>query len=174
MDYKTLNDAASMVDVLAAYGIQTDTRRHVARCPFHDDNRPSLHIYPHSFYCFACGAGGDVIQFIKRMENCTAKEAAEKVTQITGQGAAAVRMDYRTRRRMDERKRAEMAADKLLDERNELDREMADAQRLISESEPFGVTWQLAWHRYNDLLRRDDELREKEIINNAKRTDTRP
>ena len=40
-------------------------------CPFHGEKTPSFTVYPEtaSFYCFGCGAGGDVITFIKRIEN---------------------------------------------------------------------------------------------------------
>ena len=40
-------------------------------CPFHSEKSPSFTVYPdnQSFYCFGCGAGGDVITFIRRIEN---------------------------------------------------------------------------------------------------------
>lgn len=40
-------------------------------CPFHNEKTPSFTVYPEtqSFYCFGCGAGGDAISFIKRIEN---------------------------------------------------------------------------------------------------------
>jgi len=43
----------------------------VGLCPFHSEKTPSFHVYndTQSFYCFGCGAGGDVITFIKRIEN---------------------------------------------------------------------------------------------------------
>lgn len=46
-------------------------RNLVGLCPFHGEKTPSFTLYPEtsSFYCFGCGAGGDVITFIKRIEN---------------------------------------------------------------------------------------------------------
>ncbi|MCI9414470.1 MAG: DNA primase [Clostridiales bacterium] len=46
-------------------------RNLVGLCPFHGEKSPSFTLYPDtaSFYCFGCGAGGDVITFIKRIEN---------------------------------------------------------------------------------------------------------
>ena len=43
----------------------------VGLCPFHGEKTPSFTVFPStaSFYCFGCGAAGDVITFIKRMEN---------------------------------------------------------------------------------------------------------
>ncbi|MBQ6568753.1 MAG: DNA primase, partial [Clostridia bacterium] len=46
-------------------------------CPFHAEKTPSFTVYPDSssFFCFGCGAGGDVITFIKRIENLDYPEA---------------------------------------------------------------------------------------------------
>ena len=43
----------------------------VGLCPFHSEKSPSFHIFldTQSFYCFGCGTGGDVITFIKKIEN---------------------------------------------------------------------------------------------------------
>ena len=46
-------------------------RNLVGLCPFHGEKTASFNLYPetNSFYCFGFGAGGDVITFIKRIEN---------------------------------------------------------------------------------------------------------
>jgi len=46
-------------------------RNRVGLCPFHSEKTPSFTIYPdnQSFYCFGCGAGGDVVTFIRKIEN---------------------------------------------------------------------------------------------------------
>lgn len=43
----------------------------VGLCPFHNEKTPSFTVYPdtQSFYCFGCGAGGDAVGFIRRIEN---------------------------------------------------------------------------------------------------------
>ena len=43
----------------------------VGLCPFHNEKTPSFTVYPESqsYYCFGCGAGGEVINFIRRAEN---------------------------------------------------------------------------------------------------------
>ena len=48
-------------------------------CPFHSEKSPSFTVFPasQSFYCFGCGAGGDVITFIRREENLEYVEAIE-------------------------------------------------------------------------------------------------
>ena len=46
-------------------------------CPFHSEKTPSFTVYPESgsYYCFGCGAGGDVITFIMQIENLDYMEA---------------------------------------------------------------------------------------------------
>lgn len=51
----------------------------VGLCPFHNEKTPSFTVYPEngSFYCFGCGVGGDVITFIRRIENLDYMEAVK-------------------------------------------------------------------------------------------------
>lgn len=57
-----------------------------AICPFHNEKTPSLSVVPSKemFYCFGCGAGGDVIDFVKKKEGVDFKEALQIIEQITG------------------------------------------------------------------------------------------
>ena len=73
----TVREAAQM------YGIEVN-RSGMACCPFHDDKNPSMKLNEDYFYCFGCGATGDVIDFTARLYNLSPKEAAEKLTQDFG------------------------------------------------------------------------------------------
>lgn len=55
-------------------------------CPFHAEKTPSFTVYPEtqSFYCFGCGAGGDAITFVKRMENLEYMEAVRTLAERAG------------------------------------------------------------------------------------------
>ena len=55
-------------------------------CPFHDEKSPSFSVSPSKglFYCFGCGAGGDVIRFVERTENVGFSEAAERLAARAG------------------------------------------------------------------------------------------
>ncbi|MBE6569198.1 MAG: DNA primase [Ruminococcaceae bacterium] len=55
-------------------------------CPFHSERTPSFTVYPEnqSFYCFGCGAGGDVINFVMRMENLDYISAVEYLADKAG------------------------------------------------------------------------------------------
>ena len=77
-------------DVVARHGVtlQRSGTHLKGRCPFHKDEHPSLVVYPetHSFYCFGCQAGGDVIDFVRRAEGLSFPEALERL----GNGAQPV------------------------------------------------------------------------------------
>ena len=55
-------------------------------CPFHSEKTPSFTVFPasQSFYCFGCGAGGDVVTFIRREENLEYVEALEFLAKRVG------------------------------------------------------------------------------------------
>ncbi len=55
-------------------------------CPFHSEKTGSFTVYPESqsFYCFGCGAGGDVVGFIRRIENLEYVEAIKFLAQRAG------------------------------------------------------------------------------------------
>ena len=48
-------------------------------CPFHKDRHPSLKLNEEYFFCFGCGASGDVIDFTARLFGISLKDAAEKL-----------------------------------------------------------------------------------------------
>ena len=73
--------AADMVEVVSG---RTQLRRasgsrYTGRCPFHEDHEPSLAVYPASkrFHCFGCGAHGDVIDFVRRIEHLSFVQALD-------------------------------------------------------------------------------------------------
>lgn len=55
-------------------------------CPFHNEKTPSFTVYndTQSFYCFGCGAGGDAVTFIKKIENLDYIDAVKLLAQRAG------------------------------------------------------------------------------------------
>ena len=55
-------------------------------CPFHSEKTPSFTVFPstQSFYCFGCGAGGDAITFVMRMENLDYISAVRALAERSG------------------------------------------------------------------------------------------
>ena len=84
---KTVVDQVDIVDVISNYiDLKKSGRNYVGICPFHDDTNPSLTVNREKklFKCFVCGAGGNVITFVMKMENCGFKEAFNKVVELGG------------------------------------------------------------------------------------------
>jgi DNA primase len=82
-----LRTANPMEEVANAYvNLKRRGRTYVCNCPFHSEKSPSCTIFPdtQSFYCFGCGAGGDVITFVERMENLDFTEAVKLLAQRSG------------------------------------------------------------------------------------------
>lgn len=71
---------SDITDVVQSYvQLRRRGRTHTGLCPFHNEKTPSFVVYPEnqSFYCFGCGVGGDVINFIKRINNVDYLEAVK-------------------------------------------------------------------------------------------------
>lgn len=67
-----LVSSCDVMDIVGSYvNIKRAGRHSTGLCPFHSEKSPSFVVYQdtQSFFCFGCGAGGDVITFIKRIEN---------------------------------------------------------------------------------------------------------
>lgn len=78
------NDIESVVSSYVS--LKRRGRNQVGLCPFHGEKTPSFNLYPEtaSFYCFGCGAGGDVITFIKRIENLSYIDAVKFLADRVG------------------------------------------------------------------------------------------
>ena len=61
-------------------------RTYTGLCPFHNEKTPSFTVYPdtQSFYCFGCGAAGDVINFVRKISNLGYVEAVKQLAGRAG------------------------------------------------------------------------------------------
>lgn len=83
----TLRQSSDIVSVISSYvEVKRTGRDYVCSCPFHSEKTPSCHIYTESqsFYCFGCGAGGDVINFIRLIERLDYVESVRFLAQRAG------------------------------------------------------------------------------------------
>ena len=76
--YETVKAAISVKDAAEQYGLKVN-RNGMICCPFHNDRHPSLKLNEDYFYCFGCGATGDVIDFTARLFGLSSYEAAQKL-----------------------------------------------------------------------------------------------
>ena len=77
--YAEINRRVKMKEVACRYGIEV--LKNTCLCPFHQENTPSLRLYAHSFYCFGCGAGGDVVSFVARLCGIRNQQAAVRINE---------------------------------------------------------------------------------------------
>ena len=81
--FETVKQSIPVKEAAQRYGIEVK-RGGMACCPFHDDKHPSMKLNEDYFYCFGCGATGDVIELTARLYNLSPKKAAGKLAQDFG------------------------------------------------------------------------------------------
>lgn len=82
-----IRQAVNIVDLAGGYlQLRRQGRNYVAKCPWHDDSRPSLQINEErqTFKCWVCDIGGDVFSFLMRMERLEFREALAMLAERTG------------------------------------------------------------------------------------------
>jgi DNA primase len=79
-----------LVDVAREQGValRRRGRTYFGWCPFHAERTPSFGVSRESglFHCFGCGAGGDVIRFVERIQQISFPEAVRRLAQRAGIG----------------------------------------------------------------------------------------
>ena len=76
--FETVKAAVTLRQAADHYGLKTN-RSGMVCCPFHDDRHPSMKLNEDYFYCFGCGATGDVVDFTARLLGLSAYEAAQRL-----------------------------------------------------------------------------------------------
>ena len=81
--FELVKQTVPVRDAAEHYGLQVN-RSGMCRCPFHDDRHPNMKLNERYFYCFGCGATGDVIDLVARLFGLSSFEAAQKLAQDFG------------------------------------------------------------------------------------------
>ena len=105
-EVRTKND---IVDVISGYvRIQKKGSNYFGLCPFHNEKSPSFSVSQSKqiFYCFGCGAGGNVITFLMEYENATFQEAVKILADRAGINLP--EMEYNEEARQKESRRARL------------------------------------------------------------------
>lgn len=90
--------------VAESYGLRI-RKNGVACCPFHDDRHPSMKV-DKNYHCFACGVGGDVIDYTARMYGLSQYDAAKKLIEDFGLHVQTEAMSREERQRLSREKRS--------------------------------------------------------------------
>lgn len=84
---REIKEKNDIVSVISEYvSLRRVGRSYSGLCPFHSEKTPSFNVNPAKqfFYCFGCGAGGDVISFLMKVENLDFIEAARRLADRVG------------------------------------------------------------------------------------------
>ena len=76
--FEIIKENVNLWEAAELYGIDVN-RYSKALCPFHNDRHPSLYVADDHYYCFACGAHGDVIDFVSKLFQLSLYDAARKL-----------------------------------------------------------------------------------------------
>ena len=76
--FELIKQVVRVPEAAAYYGLHV-SRNGMACCPFHDDRHPSMKLNERYFYCFGCGATGDVIDLVAKLLGLSSYEAAKKL-----------------------------------------------------------------------------------------------
>ncbi|MDO4961446.1 MAG: CHC2 zinc finger domain-containing protein [Eubacteriales bacterium] len=76
--FETVKAAVTVRQAVGHYGLKIG-RNNMVCCPFHNDHTPSMKLNEDYFYCFGCGAHGDVIDLAARLFDLSNYEAARKL-----------------------------------------------------------------------------------------------
>ncbi len=82
-----LRNANPIDSVISSYvQLKKRGRNLICNCPFHSEKTPSFTVFPdtQSFYCFGCGAGGDIFTFVMKAENLDFMEAVRLIAERSG------------------------------------------------------------------------------------------
>ena len=83
--FQTVKSAVTVKQAAALYDLPITTTG-MARCPFHEDHTPSMKLNDAYYYCFGCGATGDVIDLTSRPFDLSSLQAARKLARDFGLG----------------------------------------------------------------------------------------
>ena len=75
--FQEMKERVTARQVAERYGLKV-SRNGMARCPFHNDKHPSMKI-DQNYYCFACGAKGDAVNYVAVLFGLSQLEAAKKI-----------------------------------------------------------------------------------------------
>lgn len=82
-----IREKCDLVEIVSAHvALRKRGKNFVGLCPFHNEKTPSFHVNPDRQWwkCFGCGEGGDVFDFVQKIDSATFPEAVERLAQKCG------------------------------------------------------------------------------------------
>lgn len=78
--FEKARQTVSVPEAAMRWGLEVG-RGGMVKCPFHPDSTPSMKLYEDHYYCFGCGANGDVVNLTAKLLNLSNLQAAQKLTE---------------------------------------------------------------------------------------------
>jgi DNA primase len=159
MNVPQIKEVYSMKDILHRCNIKIH-RGGFCTCVFHSgDNTPSMKVYDKGYYCFACGKGGDLIDFVQNYHGLSFNDACkwisgEELTKSTKQQIAYAKI------RRDKQEKRRLEGEKELKEANqELTGLWQECLRTVptSELDPFPEEWTEAYNKWQLACYKQEE-----------------
>lgn len=99
-----IKERIRMTDVISFYGFHPNRSGYIC-CPFHQEKTPSLKIYPggQGWYCYGCGAGGSVIDFVMKLFHVNFSAAIAKLDSDFNLGLQTGPLTLRDKQRLTEK-----------------------------------------------------------------------
>lgn len=144
MTVEEIKQRYNMRDVIGRYGLSVN-RAGFCSCPFHKgDHTASMKVYEDSFHCFGCGANGDILTFVQKMDHCDFKTAFYSLggTYEHERGFANAKKAERERFKREAAKRQREKEAERERQRKQLNLDLIDIYRdAMASSRPFSDTW---------------------------------
>ena len=137
-----IKDRITMHDVCRFYGVEVN-RNGFARCPFHNEKTASMKVYPNKggFYCFGCGASGDVITFVQKYFDIDFPTAIKRINEDFALGLPiGKKLTYRDKEKLRQQDRQRKKEERL----QQLERERIENAYWKAFSN---------WQRYDSTIR---------------------
>lgn len=138
MTAEEIKQQFSMRDITARYGLNPNRSGFIS-CPFHKEKTASMKIYKDSYYCFGCGATGDIFTFVQQMDSLIFKEAFYSLGGTYQKPSFASKMAvYKAKKAKETREKKER---KEADIRKQNLKMIDYLRETIAESEPLSDKW---------------------------------
>ena len=159
-DIQTVKQSVSMKDIAGMYGYEVN-RAGFAKCPFHNDAKPSMKIYSKDkgYHCFACHAGGDIIEFVREHDGLEFEPAVRLIADHFGIAISdgKTKLSVADRKRILEAKAKREAAE---EERRTIREGLLKLSGTLhwlkdkqAEFEPLGAVWTMLQKRIEECQR---------------------
>lgn len=156
MKVEEIKSTYQMRDILARYNIKVV--RGFCNCPLHDrDRTASMRVYEDSFYCFGCGAGGDVIRFVQLYEHVSFKEACKL---ISGEELPAGTSNYLNVTSL-KRQREQTKKNKLHEELSECNKSLSGLWQKFLNAKPLSANWCKLYNKWQLLVYKQQTILEE-------------